>query len=338
MRLRREAEPCGTSAGSPSATPRTRGQTVVLWWPFRRRLVLSSPQITRALLVLIVISPGILTACGPAMPPASPTATVMDLLPTATATVEPTPTLTPSYEDPYEPNDSMLEASGPLVPGQEYRGYISDKNDADFFYLEIDSPQIVELSLSGMPSDADYDLYLITGEEDILSDSANSGQAEEHLEFTTSSVGVFYVLVLPFDNFSVTEPYSLKLELSPAPTPSGQDSYEPNDTLAQAAGPLVPGQPLQSYIWDEGDVDVYVFEVNQSTTMAIMLTDIPPEGHFGILLYNEAGDEIASTTRALSYATIQEPLVPGTYYVAVHSFSGFNKEEPYTLEINSVTP
>jgi hypothetical protein len=263
---------------------------------------------------------------------------VADLLPTATATAQPTPTVTPSYEDPYEPNDSMLEASGPLVPGEAYRGYISDKNDADFFYLEIDSPRVVKLSLTDLPSDADYDLYLVTGEEDILGDSANSGQAEEQIEFTTSSVGVFYVLVLPFHNFSATEPYTLKLELSPAPTPSGEDNYEPNDTFAEAAGPLIPGQPVQSYIWDEGDQDVYVFDVAQSTTMAIMLTDIPPEGHYGILLYSETGDEIASFTRALSYATIQESLPPGTYYVAVLSFSGFSKEEPYTLEINSVTP
>ncbi len=338
MRRSQRAEPRATGAGSRSAVPRTHGETLAFWWPGRRCLIFPSRQLTRALVAVIVASLQIFTACAPAVPAAPPTTTAGDFLPTATATAQPTPTVTPSYEDPYEPNDSMLDASGPLVPGQEYRGYISEKNDADFFYLEIDSPRIVKLSLTDMPPDADYDLYLVTGEEDILSDSANSGQAEEHIEFTTSSVGVFYVLVLPFHNFSGTEPYTLKLELSPAPTPNGEDSYEPNDTFAQAAGPLVPGQPVLSYIWDEGDLDVYVFEVSQSTTMAIMLTDIPPVGHYGILLYNEAGDEIASATRALSYATIQESLAQGTYYVAVQSFSGFSKQEPYTLEINSVTP
>jgi hypothetical protein len=338
MRCSQRLEPCAAGADSPSAAPRTRGQTLAFWCPDGRCLILPSKQITRALVAVMVAGMQIFTACAPAVPAASPTTAAAGVLPTATATAQPTPTVTPSYEDPYEPNDSMLDASGPLVPGQEYEGYISGKNDADFFYLEIDSPRIVRLSLTDMPSDADYDLYLVTGEEDILSESANSGQAEEHIEFTTSSVGVFYVLVLPFHNFSGTESYTLKLELSPVPTPSGEDSYEPNDTLAQAAGPLVPGQPVQSYIWDEGDLDVYFFDVDQSTTMAVMLTDIPPEGHYGILLYNGAGDEMASATRALSYATIQEPLAQGTYFVAVLSFSGFSKEEPYTLEINSVTP
>ncbi len=338
MRHVPSAEPMATGAGSPSAVLRTCAGTLAYWRHGWRHLILPSKQITCALVVAIMASSLLLTACGAAVPASSPTTAVGDLLPTATATAQPTPTVTPSYEDPYEPNGSMLEASGPLVPGQEYKGYISDKNDADFFYLDIDSPRIVKLSLTDVPSDADYDLYLVTGEEDILSDSTNSGQAEEQIEFTTSSVGVFYVLVLPFYDFSGTESYTLKLELSPAPTPRGEDNYEPNDTFAEAAGPLVPGQRVQSYIWDEGDQDVYVFEVTQNTTMAIMLTDIPPEGHYGILLYNEAGDEIASFTRALSYATIQESLAQGTYYVTVLSFSGFSKERPYTLEINSVTP
>jgi hypothetical protein len=338
MRHAPRAKPMAAGAGSFSAMPRARDGTLAYWRRGWRGLVFPCKQITYVLVVMIVASLPVLTGCGRAVPASSPTIAVADLLPTATATAQPTPTVTPSYEDPYEPNDSMLEASGPLVPGQAYRGYISDKNDADFFYLEIDSPRVVKLSLTDLPSDADYDLYLVTGEEDILGDSANSGQAEEQIEFTTSSVGVFYVLVLPFHNFSATEPYTLKLELAPTPTPSGEDNYEPNDTFAEAAGPLIPGQPVQSYIWDEGDQDVYVFEVAQSTTMAIMLTDISPEGHYGILLYTETGDEIASFTRALSYATIQESLPPGTYYVAVLSFSGFSKEEPYTLEINSVTP
>jgi hypothetical protein len=276
-----------------------------------------------------------LTACTTGTPPPLATA---EHLPTATATVEPTPTATPSHEDSYEPNDSMLQASGPLVPGQTYLGYISDKNDLDFFYLEIDAPQILTLTLTDMPPDADYDLYLVTGEEDLLAESASSGQADEHIEYTTSSVGVFYVLVLPFHNFSSAEPYTLRLELQPVPTPSGEDNYEPNDSFDVATGPLAFAQPLRSYIWDEGDVDLYYFQVDQRSEIAIMLTEIPSVAHYGIVLYDAAGNLVTSATRALSYATIQASLQPGTYYVAVQSFSGFSRDQPYTLEINSVAP
>jgi hypothetical protein len=299
---------------------------------------LSRRHLSRPLAALVIAGMHILTACAPDVPAALPTATPAGLLPTATAIVEPAPTPTTSHEDVHEPNDSMLEATGPLLPGEEYEGYIDQKNDIDYFYLEIDSPQTIRLSLTNLPADADYDLYLVTGEEDILSDSANSGPADEFIEYTTSSVGVFYVLVLPFRNFSDTQPYALELELAPAPTPSGEDTYEPNNTFGEAVGPLATGEKLQSYIWDEGDVDIYFFEIGQSADVAIMLTEIPAVAHYGIVLYNEAGEELASVTRALPYATIQTTLGPGTYYVTVHSFAGFSTDEPYTLEISSAGP
>lgn len=314
---------------------RTSGRTTSPWLAVRRRQPVRRGRISGLLVPLLMSTLLYLTACTPEAPPPAPT---VAFLPTATATVEPTPTVTPSHEDPYEPNDSMLQASGPLVPGQTYLAYISDKNDLDFFYLEIDAPQIVNLALTDMPPDADYDLYLVTGEEDLLAESASSGQTDERIEYTTSSVGVFYVLVLPFHNFSGTEPYTLRLELQPVPTPSGEDNYEPNDSFDIATGPLVLAQPVRSYIWDEGDVDIFFFQVDLRSEIVIMLTEIPTVAHYGIMLYDGAGDLVTSATRALSYAMIQASLAPGTYYVAVQSFSGFSPDEPYTLEINSVAP
>jgi hypothetical protein len=320
--------PPGVGGGSspPCTSPRLAA---------RSRQTVHRGHVSSRLVPLLISTLFCLTACLPGTPPTLPTP---EHLPTATATVEPTPTVTPSYEDNYEPNDSMLQAAGPLVPGQTYLGYISDKNDLDFFYLEIGVPQIVKLALTDMPPGADYDLYLVTGEEDLLAESASSGQADEHIEYTTSSVGVFYVLVLPFHNFSSTEPYTLRLELQPVPTPSGEDNYEPNDSFDDAVGPLAFAQPLRSYIWDEGDVDLYFFQLDQRGEIVIMLTEIPSVAHYGIMLYDAAGNLVKSATRALSYATIQTSLEPGTYYVAVQSFSGFSRDEPYNLEINLAAP
>jgi hypothetical protein len=286
----------------------------------------------------MVVALVLLTACAPAQPTPTPPAELAEHPPLPTPTPEPSLTPTPSHEDDNEPNDSMLQASGPLVPGQEYRGFISAKDDIDFSYLEIDTPQIIRLSLTDLPADVDYDLYLVTGEEDVLADSSNSGQEDEHIEYTTSSVGVFYVLVLPFDNFSPSEPYALSLELSPAPTPTGEDTYEPNDTIEQAAGPLALGQELQSYIWDEGDVDAYVFQLDQPGTIQVSLTDITAVADYDLFLSNGAGEPLASSTRAIDRETIVQSLAPGTYYVTVQSFAGFSWKEPYTVRIDLVQP
>jgi hypothetical protein len=232
----------------------------------------------------------------------------------------------------------MPQASGPLVPGQEYQGFISEKDDLDFFFLEIETPQIIDLSLTGIAQDADYDLYLVTGEEDILADSAHPGRQDEHIQYTTSSVGVFYVLVLPFNNFSDTEPYTLWLELSPAPTPSGQDTFEPNDTPEQAAGPLLWGQAYQSYIWDEGDVDVYLFQLDQASAVQVSLTNITVVADYDLFLSNQSGDVLASSTRAVDRELIEQSLQPGTYYVTVKPFAGFSQNDPYTVQIDLVEP
>jgi hypothetical protein len=228
------------------------------------------------------------TACGLGEPTELTTPAPTEL--PVTPTREPTATPTPSYEDPYEPNDSMNQASGPLIPGQEYQAYISAKDDIDFFFLEIEAPKTVNVALAGIAAGADYDLYLVTGEEDVLSSSANSGEEEERLEYTTSSVGVFYIVILPFENFSETESYTLLMELSPAPTPSGADSYEPNDTFEQAAGPLAFEQVYQAYIWDEGDVDNYLLQVDNGGIIAVDLSDIPTVGDYDLFLYAETGE------------------------------------------------
>lgn len=232
----------------------------------------------------------------------------------------------------------MAQASGPLAAGREYKGYVSEKDDVDFFYLEIDTPQTLSITLANIPTGTDYDLYLVTREEDILSSSANSGPTEEQIEYTTSTVGVFYVLVLPFQNFSQEEAYTLQFQMSPAPTPSGEDNFEPNDTFEQATGPLVWERTYHSYIWDEGDTDTYLLVVDNGGTIAVNLTDIPSIADYDLFLYNQAGDLLASSNLVVDRERIQQYLGPGSYYVAIRSFAGFSRNEPYALQVALVEP
>jgi len=271
------------------------------------------------------------TACGLGAPADISTPTPAESPPTPTR--EPTATAPPSYEDAYEPNDSMFQAFGPLIPGQEYQAYIRDRDDTDFFYFEIEVPKTVNIALTEIPAGADYDLYLVTGEEDVLSSSSNSGAEEERIEYTTSSVGVFYLLILPFHNFSETESYTLRLELSPAPTPSGTDSYEPNDTFEQAVGPLAFEQTYRAYIWDEGDRDNYLLQLDDGDIIAIDLTDIPTVADYDLFLYDEAGELVASSELRIARERIEQYLAPGIYYVSVRSFAGFSRNEPYSLQV-----
>jgi hypothetical protein len=276
--------------------------------------------------LVVLVSAG----CAPRQIP-QPTPTQPPAMPTAAATATPTP----SHEDPYEPNDSTSQAFGPLDPAHEYHAYISGENDADFFYFEIEAPKRVSIALSDIPAGVDYDLYLITGEQDILDSSASSGETDEHIEYITSSVGVFYIAVLPFRHFSETDSYTLRVTFSPAPTPSGSDNYEPNDSFEQAAGPLAIGQTYQAYIWDEGDKDNYLLRVDQTGLLAIDLTHIPATADYDLFLYDDAAQLLASSKTVLDHEHIEQYLQSGIYYICVQSYTGFSWNEPYGLQVTA---
>ena len=49
---------------------------------------------------------------------------------------------------PYEPNDSVLSAAGPLLAGQTYGAALETPGDRDFFYFHVTSPRPAKVSLT----------------------------------------------------------------------------------------------------------------------------------------------------------------------------------------------
>jgi hypothetical protein len=122
----------------------------------------------------------------------------------------------------------------------------------------------------------------------------------------------------------------------------GPDNYEPNDSCAQAYGPLASDQIYESWI-SNCDLDTYkksdYFYVVISTlnTINISLTNIPSGTDYDLYLYRNPEDDpdhwAARSIRTGSWETISyDPPATGRYYIRVYSYSG-SSTSPYSLQV-----
>jgi hypothetical protein len=119
--------------------------------------------------------------------------------------------------DHYEPNDTPSQAWGPLEPDQDYDSYIWNEADRDdYYHLTPPTAAGVQITLTNIPDDTDYDLYVYyydpANEEYVQqAGSNNPGSSEESVTFTPVPPRKYYVRVYPYIGSSSEQPYRLRL-------------------------------------------------------------------------------------------------------------------------------
>lgn len=110
------------------------------------------------------------------------------------------------------------------------------------------------------------------------------------------------------------------------------DTYEPNNTLDTAYGPVTSGTAYNSKIYSASDVDYYKFN-SGAGTITISLSNLPAD--YDVYLYNSSGTQVASGTKggtsseSISYGAT----AAGTYYVKVIGYNGvFSTSQAYSLK------
>ncbi len=117
------------------------------------------------------------------------------------------------------------------------------------------------------------------------------------------------------------------------------DPYEPNDTPAQAYGPLSSGQVITAYIWDATDRDDYYwFQTSTSTMVTITLTNIPANCDFDLYVYYyyQGRYETAAWSNKTGNVSenVQFTAMAGTkYYIRVYPYQGTSSSQPYRLQV-----
>ena len=115
------------------------------------------------------------------------------------------------------------------------------------------------------------------------------------------------------------------------------DIYEPNDTPAEAWGPLVSNTVYQSYIWNETDRnDYYHFTPSASGIATVVLSNIPGNVDYDLYIYYHDGNayQLVGYSNLTGSPTerVEFNVTAGRkYYVRVYPYAGFNSTQPYSL-------
>jgi immune inhibitor A len=116
------------------------------------------------------------------------------------------------------------------------------------------------------------------------------------------------------------------------------DTYEPNNSIAQAYGPLEFGKRYVSFLWDQKDLDFFMFHAEANTMNIIYLEDIPYGLDYELQVFNIQGkllfatNEPEQSTKKLSFKTNKSE----TYYVEVVSNFGYSSKQHYSLTVDSI--
>lgn len=121
----------------------------------------------------------------------------------------------PYFEGPneLEPNNSYSDAkaNGPIRPGTTYAGTVAGSDEWDFYAVSVDeNDQSVTVTLSDIPANHNYDLYLIESDPTKYQASIKDGTAIETITRELDK-GIYYVGVLWISGAPTADRYSLQV-------------------------------------------------------------------------------------------------------------------------------
>ncbi len=144
--------------------------------------------------------------------------------------------------DAYESNDDINEAKE-LSLNTPTSGRIYPSGDEDWFWLDVTGEEgELSVSVTGVPSDLSYYVYLWDGNGNVVSSGYGNGGAAS-LQYTAVA-GRYYVEVYGNGNSYSLGSYTLTAVTSPG---SGTDPHEPNDVFGEATV-VGLGVPEVSYL------------------------------------------------------------------------------------------
>jgi M6 family metalloprotease-like protein len=117
------------------------------------------------------------------------------------------------------------------------------------------------------------------------------------------------------------------------------DSYEPNDSIAQAFGPLEFGKQYTSFIKDKNDIDYYMIQIESSSLIAVYLENIQEGYKYNLVVYDSQGnaiptnEEISQIAKRVSFKTNKNR----KYYISVSSNTAYKSNQSYSLIVSSTS-
>lgn len=121
-------------------------------------------------------------------------------------------------------------------------------------------------------------------------------------------------------------------------TVSFGDTYEPNNNILSAFGPLMYGMSYESFIYDEFDnADFYQFEAKKGIPVIITLQSIPDNANYVMRILNSFSETLtrSETQKTSESMMIYRPTRTETLFIVVEPLFGYSNVDSYILVVNS---
>lgn len=170
---------------------------------------------------------------------------------TVSPTQEPgaTGTSTPTPSGPCaEPNDSLESAFGPVACGDVYAcGMDPPANDvADMYYLDLQAPRQLVITLTEIPEGADWDLSLFDRNGNLLSFSGGVIHEDERIVYLAQP-GRYYIAVEAILERLPAGGYTLSVQCEPWPTATPSYTLPPTATVTHTPTATATLSPTRTY-------------------------------------------------------------------------------------------
>jgi hypothetical protein len=120
--------------------------------------------------------------------------------------------------DPYEPNETPIEASGPLVSGTTYNSKICSGADLDWYKINISDTGIISLTMD-IPSGKDYEMELYDSALNPIAGAGGGIGETEIINYAASYTGNYFIKIWSFDgNYDKNLFYNLTYNFTVQPT------------------------------------------------------------------------------------------------------------------------
>ncbi|NIN67843.1 MAG: trypsin-like serine protease [Anaerolineae bacterium] len=186
----------------------------------------------------------------------------------------------------YEPNDDPSTAYGPLEPGTVYTAYIH-QGDLDIYFIEVETLGPIEVDLTDIAPDVDYDLGLFSADFILLRVSEGE-TTSEHIDFQPRSTGTYYIVVAPWLGYSLEDPYTLQAvfndEITPPvlPEPGGVtvqgrlvDANTGQGIVGATMALLLPGVTGEEFMAENLSQDLVQVSSTTDEEGVFILNDVP---------------------------------------------------------------
>ena len=220
-------------------------------------------------------------------------------------------------------NNNTFGTANSLTLGVEMNGKISTTSDEDYFKFNVSNGQIINVSLSDIPSWCDYDIKLYNNTQTQVSYSNKSGNANEYIKHTATSSGTYYVRIYSYSGYSPYSSYALAVMKGDITTSNTNSSFSRSNAkwYAETYATWPGNTSYYNYYNIGGDCTNFASQVVRHGGMSMLGS--PNPGNYSSWYYNgpNVPDRSYSWTSAQWFRT----------HWANNNNSGYNRAYRYRI-------